>query len=83
MDEFVACGVCARTALIGERVAVMGRAEKEAAVCDLCLRNPRTAALGEQIRRDRVRSAAGAANVRRAWPRPAEAPAPVETPAFA
>jgi hypothetical protein len=83
MDEFVACGVCARTPLIGERVAVMSRAEVEAAVCDLCLRNPRAGSLGPQIRRERVRSAAGAANVRRAWPRPAEAPAPVEAPAFA
>jgi hypothetical protein len=83
MDEFVACGVCARTPLIGERVAVMSRAEIEVAVCDLCLRNPRVAALGEQVRRERVRSVAGAANVRRAWPRPAEAPAAVEVPAFA
>jgi hypothetical protein len=83
MDEFAACSVCARTPLIGERVAVMSRAEKAATVCDLCLLNPRAVSLGEQIRSERVRSAAGAANVRRAWPRPAEAPLRIETPAFA
>ncbi len=83
MDEFVPCGVCARTPLIGEEVSVAIEAERESAICDLCLRSPRAAALGERSRRERVRSAAGAANVRRAWPQPVGAPERVAALSFA
>jgi hypothetical protein len=55
----------------------MCNGQRESAVCDLCLERPRTAALGEPARRERVRSTAGAANVHRAWPVPRE-PAPAE-----
>jgi hypothetical protein len=68
MDEFDRCSVCARTPLVGEGVTVLRRADREATVCDLCLAKPRAAALGELIRRDRVRTAAGAATVRIATP---------------
>jgi hypothetical protein len=70
MDELPCCEVCARTPLIGEGVTVVAGERGELIVCDLCLAKPRAAALGEQVRRDRVRSAAGAANVHRVFPRP-------------
>lgn len=47
---------------------------REAAVCDLCLERPRVAALGEALRRERVRSTEGAATVARVWPQPAAQP---------
>jgi hypothetical protein len=68
MDEFDRCSVCARTPLVGEGVTVLRRADREATVCDLCLAKPRAATLGEEIRRDRVRTAAGADTVRLATP---------------
>ena len=68
MDEFARCAVCLRTPLVGERVAVLGRGGRESAVCELCEECPRAAALGEALRRERVRSAAGAAAVRRLSP---------------
>jgi hypothetical protein len=68
MDEFDHCSVCARTPLVGEGITVLRRGESEAMVCDLCLAKPRAAALGERIRRDRVRTAAGAETVRIATP---------------
>jgi hypothetical protein len=68
MDEFDRCSVCARVPLVGEGITVLRRANREAMVCDLCLAKPRAAALGEEIRRDRVRTAAGAATVRVATP---------------
>jgi hypothetical protein len=68
MDEFDHCSVCARTPLVGEGITVLRRGTREATVCDLCLAKPRAAALGEQIRRDRVKSAAGADTVRIATP---------------
>jgi hypothetical protein len=77
MDEFVPCSVCSRTPLIGEEVTVLGRGGRESPVCSLCLERPRTAVLGGPLRRERMRSAAGAANVCRAWP--AAAP-PIEHP---
>ena len=68
MDEFDTCSVCARTPLVGEGITVLRRGDREAMVCDLCLAKPRAAALGERIRRDRVRTAAGADTVRIATP---------------
>jgi hypothetical protein len=56
---------------------MMGKGQRESAVCDLCLERPRAAALGEPARRERVRSTAGAANVRR-HPVPAREPATAE-----
>jgi hypothetical protein len=74
MDEYGRCSVCLRNPLIGERITVMRDGGSEAAVCDFCTASPRAAALGEPIRRERVSSAAGAANVKRAWPAPAAGP---------
>jgi hypothetical protein len=68
MDEFVPCSVCSRTPLIGEEMTVLGKAGRESPVCGLCLERPRAMALGEPLRRERKRSAAGAANVRRSLP---------------
>ena len=72
MEEFAPCAVCARIPLIGEEVTVIAGGESESLVCDLCLRKPRAIALGEPLRRDRVRSAAGAESVQRIFPRPVE-----------
>jgi hypothetical protein len=47
---------------------------RESAVCDLCLERPRVAALGEPLRRERVRSTEGATTVARVWPQPAAQP---------
>ena len=81
MDEFTPCTICLRTPLVGEEVTIMREGERESAVCDLCLQRPRVAALGEQQRRERVRSIAGAETVTRSWPTPARDghPAPVGT----
>lgn len=73
MDEFTHCCACSRTPLVGEHVTVMADGRRESAVCDLCLERPRTQVLGEPMRRERIHSVAGAANVRRAWPVPAMA----------
>ena len=70
MDEFAHCSVCARTPLVGEGVTLMQKGRREAIVCDQCLRTPRAGTLGEATGRERVRSAAGAANVERIFPRP-------------
>lgn len=70
MEEFAPCSVCARTPLVGEGVTVMQMGRREAIVCDQCLSAPRTGSLGEAVRRERVRSAGGAANVARVYPRP-------------
>jgi len=81
MEELRPCSVCARIPLVGEEVTVVvaprgrgrdGAAAPESMICDLCLCKPRAAALGEPIRRERVRSAAGAASVRRVFPRPVQ-----------
>jgi hypothetical protein len=74
MDEFTRCSVCTRTPLIGEEIAVMSAGRRESAVCGLCLERPRADVLGEVVRRERIRSTAGAANVRRAWPVPPSQP---------
>jgi hypothetical protein len=71
MVEFTRCAICRRTPLVGEEITVVRRGGRESVVCDLCLERPRTTALGETLRRERVRSTAGAANVHRAWPAPA------------
>ena len=70
MDELPHCEVCARTPLVGEGITVIANARGEVIVCDLCRAKPRAAALGDPIRRDRMRSTAGAANVHRVFPRP-------------
>ncbi|MGZ8666838.1 MAG: hypothetical protein ACXWZM_06975 [Solirubrobacterales bacterium] len=76
MDEYGCCSVCARTPLVGEQITVMQTGNREAVVCDQCLGAPRAQALGEPSRRERVRSAAGAANVARIYPRPVPAGPP-------
>jgi hypothetical protein len=81
MDEFERCAVCARMPLVGEGVTVyLGGSGEESSVCDLCLEKPRVRAVGEPARRDRVRSAAGRANVQRIYPRPV-GPQPDAAPA--
>jgi hypothetical protein len=75
MEEFTRCTVCTRTPLVGEQTTVMSTGQRESPVCDLCLDRPRAETLGEAVRRERIRSTAGAANVRRAWPVPAPKPA--------
>lgn len=70
MDGLPSCEVCARTPLVGESVTVVAGRAGEVLVCDLCRAKPRASALGEAVRRDRVRSTAGAANVHRVFPRP-------------
>jgi hypothetical protein len=65
VDEFTTCAACSRTPLVGERVTLMSDGSREAPVCELCSDRPRAAALGEPVRRERIRSAAGASNVRR------------------
>ena len=75
MEDFEHCSICARTPLVGEGFTVVGGGRREQLVCDLCLAKPRAAALGEQLRRGRVKSAAGAANVQRIYPQPVRSPA--------
>jgi hypothetical protein len=71
VEEFGFCAVCARMPLVGEGITVYrAKGGTDIGVCDLCLEKPRTRTLGEPVRRDRVRSAAGAANVQRIFPRP-------------
>ncbi len=70
MEESEHCSVCSRTPLVGEGVTVRQMGRREAFVCDLCLGKPRAATLGDTVRRDRVRSAEGAANVARVFPTP-------------
>jgi hypothetical protein len=79
MEEFIPCSICLRTPLVGEQVTVMRKVDRESTVCDLCLERPRASSLGEQLRRERVRSIEGAATVARSWPTPArdDRPAPV------
>lgn len=74
MDEFARCQVCTRTPLVGEEVTVMRSARREAIVCDQCVSTPRAATLGEVVGRERIRSAEGAANVERVFPRPVASP---------
>ena len=83
MEEFSRCSVCTRTPLVGESVTVLARGRREAPVCDLCRQKPRAAQLGEAVRRDRVRSAAGAETVRRLFPTPIPGKQPAAHPAAA
>ena len=81
MEEFGRCSVCSRTPLVGEEVTVcQRRGGSESFVCDLCLDRPRSRALGERTRRERVRSPVGAASVQRVFPRPVD-PRPRAAPA--
>ncbi len=73
MDEFTCCAVCSRNPLIGEQVTVIAGEGRESPVCDLCLDRPRAFDLGDPLRRERIRSAAGAESVQRVWPVPARA----------
>ena len=70
MEEFARCSVCARTPLVGEGFTVFGVERRELLVCDLCQAKPRAQALGEPLRRGRVKTAAGAESVQRIYPRP-------------
>jgi hypothetical protein len=81
MEEFDRCSTCSRTPVIGETVTVMARGRREAVVCDLCREKPRSAQLGEPIRRERVRSTAGAETVRRVFPTPVPAQRQAARPA--
>ncbi|HKG34906.1 MAG TPA: hypothetical protein VKA89_00545 [Solirubrobacterales bacterium] len=76
MEESALCSVCCRTPLVGEEVTVVGRGRRESFVCDLCSAKPRAEALGDPLRRERVRTAGGAATVRREYPRPVPAGRP-------
>ena len=75
MNEFTNCFICGRNPLIGEEVMVFSNGGRETAVCELCLPNPRVAGLGDEVGPERIRSAEGAATVRRLIPEPV-APAP-------
>ena len=70
MNEFTDCFICGRYPLVGEEVTLHADGKRETPVCDQCLPNPRAAALGEPIGRERIRSVEGAATVRRLIPVP-------------
>ena len=70
MDEFTTCFICERHPLVGEEVAVYADGTRETPVCELCVPNPRAAALGEPAGSERIRTAEGAATVRRLIPVP-------------
>ena len=73
MDEFTNCFICGRHPLVGEEVTLIADGSRETPICDCCLPNPRAAALGEAIGRERIRSSEGAATVRRLIPVPVAA----------
>jgi hypothetical protein len=70
MDEFTDCFICGRNPLVGEEITLFSNGGRETEVCDLCLPNPRVEGLGEPAGRERIRSAIGAATVRRLYPVP-------------
>lgn len=70
MNEFTDCFICGRNPLVGEEVMVFADGGRETAVCDPCLSNPRAAAMGDPVDRERIRSTEGAATVRRLIPVP-------------
>lgn len=70
MDELPRCEVCARMPLVGEGISLVAGGRGEMVVCDLCRAKPRAIALGEPVRRERVKSVTGAATVHRVFPRP-------------
>jgi hypothetical protein len=78
MDEFTTCFICERHPLVGEEVAVFVDGTRETAVCDPCTANPRSAALGEPVGRERIRTTEGAATVRRLIPVPVAAKDPTQ-----
>ena len=80
MDESTDCFICGRIPLVGEEVTVVSNGARETSVCDPCLPNPRVEGLGEPVRRDRIRSAEGAATVRRLIPVPVAAATPAPHP---
>ena len=70
MDEFTTCFICERNPLVGEEVNVVADGSRETPVCDPCMPNPRAAALGEVVSRERIQTVEGAATVRRLVPVP-------------
>ena len=70
MNEFTRCFICERHPLVGEEVTLHADGSRETPVCDLCQPNPRAAALGEPVGRERIRTLEGAATVRRLIPVP-------------
>jgi hypothetical protein len=82
MNEFTDCFICGRHPLVGEEVTVYADGKGETPVCDHCLPNPRAAALGEPVGRERTRSIEGAATVRRLHPVPVAAGAPPGQPSL-
>ena len=80
MDEFTNCFICGRNPLVGEEVTVFADGSRETAVCELCLPNPRAAALGEEIGRERIHTVEGGTTVRRLIPVPVAPPAPSKQP---
>ena len=70
MNEFTDCFICGRNPLVGDEVMVFSNSGRDTAVCDPCLSNPRAAAMGDRVGRERIRSAEGAATVRRLIPVP-------------
>jgi hypothetical protein len=77
MDELTRCEACGRHPIVGETVTVHVLEDHESAVCDLCRSKPRVRMLGEAAYRERIRSASGAASVRRIDPVPVGSPARV------
>jgi hypothetical protein len=80
MDEFTTCFICERHPLVGEEVSLFADGSRETPVCDHCLPNPRAAALGEPVGRERIRTVEGAATVRRLIPVPVTPRAPAQEP---
>ena len=80
MDEFTNCFICSRHPLVGEEVTLFADGNRETPVCDLCLPNPRAAALGEAVGRERIQTAEGASTVRRLIPVPVAPGAPSRQP---
>lgn len=68
MHSYDPCVVCSRTPLVGESVSVAIAGGQETPICELCAEKPRAMALGAPTRRERMRSARGAATVRRTHP---------------
>ena len=74
MQELDRCAVCRRTPLVGEEMLVLRGEARDSFVCALCIECPRASALGEMVRRERVRTTAGAKNVARVLPDRAAVP---------
>jgi hypothetical protein len=61
-----ACSRCGRSPLVGERLHVFARQNREQCVCDLCVKNAPEGSFGESVRMDRVRAGERPLSVRRA-----------------